>query len=150
MLSPSHARVASRAIFVFLYLLVEHRASAEDCPAKDKAAPDELTKAGRMLLKNNQLAAARACFAKAVGLAPRYVPALLELGTLESKSKDYQDAVKHFSTALQVTGAHVPLPLPFYCSHLPAFLLITPIASPCLCHTLMRTHAPPFPAPAAE
>ncbi len=103
MLSPSVLRFVSRTTCViFLCLLFEERASAEECPAKDKAAPDELTKAGRMLLKNNQLAAARACFAKAVGLAPKYVPALLELGTLESKSKDYQDAVKHFSTALQV------------------------------------------------
>ena len=55
-----------------------------------------------MLLKNNQNAAARACFLKAVNLSPKYVPALLELGTLESKSKDYNDAVKHLSTALQV------------------------------------------------
>ena len=104
MRNPNVIRATSRATFVFvLYLLFKDHASAEECPAKDKAAPDELTKAGRMLLKNNQLAAARACFTKAVGLAPKYVPALLELGTLESKSKDYQDAVKHFSTALQVT-----------------------------------------------
>jgi len=99
---PNIMRATSRAtVFVLLYVLLKDHASAEDCPAKDKAAPDELTKAGRMLLKNNQIAAARACFAKAVRLAPKYVPALLELGTLESKSKDYQDAVKHFSTALQ-------------------------------------------------
>jgi lipopolysaccharide biosynthesis regulator YciM len=85
-----------------LCLLFSNFSSADDCPVKDKTASDELTKAGRMLMKNNQVSAARSCFLKAVNQSPKYVPALLELGTLESKSKDYDDAVKHFSSALQV------------------------------------------------
>ena len=92
-----------KALFIStMCLLFLGSMMADECPANANSPPDELTKAGRMLLKNNQNAAARACFLKAVNLSPKYVPALLELGTLESKSKDYNDAVKHLSTALQV------------------------------------------------
>ncbi len=96
---PNAASAAARA--VALLLLCAALAAADECPAKDKSASDELTKAGRMLLKNSQASAAKACFLKAVGQSPKYVPALLELGTLESKDKEYDAAVKHLSAALQ-------------------------------------------------
>eukprot|EP00292_Cryptomonas_paramecium_P009977 CAMPEP_0113682684 /NCGR_PEP_ID=MMETSP0038_2-20120614/12818_1 /TAXON_ID=2898 /ORGANISM="Cryptomonas paramecium" /LENGTH=269 /DNA_ID=CAMNT_0000601817 /DNA_START=247 /DNA_END=1056 /DNA_ORIENTATION=+ /assembly_acc=CAM_ASM_000170 len=85
----------------FLILVTCHSNKAEECPVKISAAADELTKAGRILLKNNQESVARACFSKALQQNPKYVPALLELGTLESKSRDYIDAVRHLSDALQ-------------------------------------------------
>jgi len=57
-----------------------------------------------MLVKEQRLSLARACLHKAVSLQPRYVPALLELGTLLSTQKQYAAAERYLQAAIEEGG----------------------------------------------
>eukprot|EP00293_Proteomonas_sulcata_P002666 CAMPEP_0184321242 /NCGR_PEP_ID=MMETSP1049-20130417/117986_1 /TAXON_ID=77928 /ORGANISM="Proteomonas sulcata, Strain CCMP704" /LENGTH=267 /DNA_ID=CAMNT_0026641973 /DNA_START=428 /DNA_END=1231 /DNA_ORIENTATION=+ len=85
---------------IILVLLCLSGAEKTKCPSEHER-PDELVSAGRMLVKNNRQEEAKTCFAKAVKAHPKYVPALLELGTMESKAQEFDQAVEHLSSAIR-------------------------------------------------
>lgn len=74
-----------------------------ECPSKETRA-DSLTQAARVLVKDKRQDEALACLRKAVTASPKYVPALLELGTLSSTIKDFHAAQGYLSSAIQEEG----------------------------------------------
>uniref|UniRef100_A0A6U5Y5D3 Uncharacterized protein n=1 Tax=Guillardia theta TaxID=55529 RepID=A0A6U5Y5D3_GUITH len=89
------------ALLLLASVLVQSSILKDDaCPSREDR-PDSLTHAARTLLKNNQMEQAKACLEKAFSKNPRYVPAMQELGTLCSRLRQYEMAVKYFSMALK-------------------------------------------------
>jgi outer membrane protein OmpA-like peptidoglycan-associated protein/tetratricopeptide (TPR) repeat protein len=95
-----------KRILVAVLLLAAFSASAQYDPAKANPKAKKLHEQGLMAYRDGETQQALDLFKQAIAIDPNYVDAILDLATLYSELKDYQNSVSSFDNALQKDSAY--------------------------------------------